>query len=33
MRTESLERDEFEKIVKITKEDVKKKKMYSVKYE
>ncbi|EKD80500.1 MAG: hypothetical protein ACD_40C00074G0008, partial [uncultured bacterium] len=33
MKTESLERDEFEKIVKITKEDVKKKKMYSVKYE
>ncbi len=33
MKTESLERDEFEKIVKITKEDVKKKKMYSVAYE
>ncbi|KKU45905.1 MAG: ATP-dependent zinc metalloprotease FtsH [Microgenomates group bacterium GW2011_GWA2_46_7] len=33
MKTESLERDEFEKIVKITKEDVKKKKMYSVAYD
>lgn len=33
METESLERDEFEKIVKITKEEVKKKKLYSVAYE
>lgn len=33
MERESLEREEFEKIVKITKEEVVKKKQYSVKYE
>lgn len=33
METESLEREEFEKIVKVTKEEVKKKKLYSVAYE
>ncbi|MFH1244301.1 MAG: ATP-dependent zinc metalloprotease FtsH [bacterium] len=33
MKTESLERDEFERIVKVTKEEVKKKKLYSVAYE
>jgi len=33
METESLEREQFEKIVKITKDEVIKKKEYSVKYE
>lgn len=33
METESLERDEFEKIVKVAKEEVQKKKLYSVAYE
>jgi cell division protease FtsH len=33
METESLEREQFEKIVKVTKEEVIKKKEYSVKYE
>ncbi len=33
METESIERDEFERIVQVTKADVKKKKLYSVKYE
>lgn len=33
METESLEREEFEKIVKVTKDEVKKKKAYSVDYE
>lgn len=32
MKTESLEREEFEKLVKITKEEVRKKKLYGVKY-
>jgi len=33
MEKESLEREEFEAIVKITKDEVVKKKEYSVKYE
>jgi len=33
MEKESLEREEFESIVKIKKEDVIKKKIYNVKYE